>query len=414
MLNKKQQEAIQSMINGDNVFITGGGGVGKSFIIQYFVEMQKNNKVIATTSTTGISAILIGGVTIHSYLGIGLGTRDVDEMIAFIRKCSFYRERWRKINILIIDEISMLSPDLFDKLNIIGQTIRYSTRPFGGIQVIVSGDFCQLPCVKNDKFCFEAQSWNTVISKTFYLTEIVRQKDTEFQHCLNEIRLGNITDDIKKIINKRQHIKFKKVHGIKPTKLYPLNSSVDYINNSEIKKLSGKNGEIYEYQLEYEKTTRKKVNKEKLIKSCIANETLELTDQCQVMLIYNLDFENGLVNGSRGVITRFEDDLPVVKFMNGIEKVIDYHTWEIKEDDKIIANISQIPLKVAYAFSIHKSQGSTIDYAIIDLDNIFEYGMAYVALSRVKSLDGLSITNINWDNICCHPKAIEFYDKLQV
>jgi len=200
---------------------------------------------------------------------------------------------------------------------------------------------------------------------------------------------------------------------IKPTKLYPLNRSVDSVNNRKLEKLINKNGTQYEYNIDFVNNTRRKLDKDSMSKYCLAPETLILTENCQVMLIYNLDHDLGLVNGSRGVVTRFEDDLPVVKFMNGVEKTIDFNTWEITEKDKVIATLSQIPLRLGYAFSIHKSQGCTLDYAIIDLSNIFEYGMGYVALSRVKSLDGLSIKKINWDQIVCHPKAVEFYKKIK-
>ena len=410
-LNEKQQKAYDLMIQGRNVFITGGGGVGKSWLIKYFVENTHKN--VAVTSTTGVSSLIIGGCTLHSYLGIGLGKSTVQKLVTNIRKKSFYRNRWTELQILIIDEISMLSPDLFDKINEIAQILRRTGRPFGGIQIILSGDFCQLPCVDVSSFCFEADCWNIAIKHIINLDEIIRQKDKNFQLCLNEIRLGNKPENVKKLINERVGIKFDKSNVIKPTKLYPLNKSVDNVNDKKLNKLINKNLSEYEYHLEFVNNTRRKLDKENMSKYCLAPDTLKLTENCQVMLIYNLDHEIGLVNGSRGVVTRFENDLPVVKFMNGIEKTIDFNTWEITEKENVIATMSQIPLRLGYAFSIHKSQGCTLDYAIIDLSTIFEYGMGYVALSRVKSLQGLSIKNIDWDKIQCHPKAIEFYKKIK-
>ena len=410
-LNEKQQKAYDLMTQGKNIFITGGGGVGKSWLIKYFTERTYKN--VAITSTTGVSSLIIGGSTLHSYLGIGLGRDSVNKLVSNIRKKSFYKNRWLELDILIIDEISMLNPELFDKLNDIAQTLRRTMRPFGGIQIILSGDFCQLPCVDSSSFCFEAETWNEVIKHTIHLDEIIRQRDRDFQICLNEIRLGNIPENVQKIINRCVGITFDKTNQIKPTKLYPLNRSVDSVNNRKLEKLINKNGTQYEYNIDFVNNTRRKLDKDSMSKYCLAPETLILTENCQVMLIYNLDHDLGLVNGSRGVVTRFEDDLPVVKFMNGVEKTIDFNTWEITEKDKVIATLSQIPLRLGYAFSIHKSQGCTLDYAIIDLSNIFEYGMGYVALSRVKSLDGLSIKKINWDQIVCHPKAVEFYKKIK-
>tara|TARA_B100000073_G_scaffold272866_2_gene232608 strand:- start:488 stop:1732 length:1245 start_codon:yes stop_codon:yes gene_type:complete len=407
-LNEKQQHAYNLMENGQNVFITGGGGVGKSFLIKYFIQNNYGN--IAITSTTGISAIIIGGTTLYSYLGIGLGTSSVSKIVSNIRKKKFYRDRWCDLHTLIIDEVSMLNPELLDKIHEIAQILRRNMKPFGGIQMILSGDFCQLPCIKSEMFCFEAESWQ-YIKHTVYLDEIIRQKDTDFQQCLNEIRLGNTPENVRNIINKRVGIKIDKKLDIKPTKLYPLNRSVDSVNNKKLDKLINKNGTIFEYELEYKNHTKRKIDPEKMINSLPVVKNLNLTEDCQVMLIYNLDIDRGLINGSRGIVTKFVDDLPVVKFMNGEEITINYHEWEIEEKGQKIVTISQIPLRLGYAFSIHKSQGCTIDYAEIDLSNLFEYGMGYVALSRVKSLEGLFIKKINWDNIACHPKALEFYEK---
>ena len=410
-LNEKQKLAYNLMRNGKNVFITGGGGVGKSWLINHFVK--NTYKKVAITSTTGVSAVIIGGATIHSYLGIGLGTQSINQLVSNIRKKAFYRERWRTIDILVIDEISMLNPELFDKLNEIAQIIRNNIIPFGGMQLILSGDFCQLPCVGSENFCFEAETWEETVDNTIYLTDIIRQNDLNFQNCLNQIRMGRKSKEVKNIINKRVKAKFDKKNEIKPTKLYPLNSSVDYINDKELEKLVEKNGDVFEYQLEFHNLTKRKLDPNKFMKSCLIQNQLQLTINCQVMLIYNLDPENELVNGSRGVVVRFENDLPVVQFMNGSQRIIDYNVWEFKDDDKVIATICQIPLKLGYAFSIHKSQGCTIDYAKVDLSNIFEYGMGYVALSRVKSLEGLSIINIDWKNIKCNPKAKKFYKELE-
>lgn len=412
ILNKLQQFAYNSILQQKNIFLTGGGGVGKSEIIKYFYQQHSHSIKTAVTSTTGASALLIKGTTLHSYLGIGLGNDTVNTLIKKIRKRTPIRKRWQELQVLIIDEVSMLNPDLFDKLNEIAKIIRRIDRPFGGIQLILSGDFCQLPCVDSHQFCFEADAWSECQFETIQLTEIIRQKDTNFQECLNEIRFGNVSESTKKLLSTRINKKLKNDLGIKPTRLYSHNYKVDEINSKKLEKLIAKTGEVNQYNIEIN-IKKKKANIDKIIKNCPAISELQLTTGCQVMLIYNLDSESGLVNGSRGVVTGFVQDLPIVKFLNGEERILDYHEWEIEENEIKIASIHQIPLKLGYAFSIHKSQGCTLDYVIVDLSKIFDYGMAYVALSRVKNLEGLSIKkNINWLQIKAHPKALEFYQNL--
>lgn len=409
MLNKEQQNALSYILQGDNVFVTGGGGTGKTVLINYFVK-HYNNKNIAVTSTTGTSAILIKGTTLHSYTGIGLGKGSMYSMLTKIKKKKYLRERWKRLDILIIDEISMLNPDLFDKLEEIARNIRRDDRPFGGIQLILSGDFCQLPCIDSNNFCFEAKSWDKCIDKTIYLKEIMRQTDKKLQKVLNSLRLGIKTDKIKRLVEARINAKLENEHGILPTKLYPLNRYVEAENNKELEKIAEENGEVVEYNIE--SVAYKKKNLEKFIKYIPASPCLQLTKGCQVMLIHNLDLENQLVNGSRGVVLDFVNDLPLVKFMNGHERIIDYHIWEIEENDTKIGSVEQIPLKLGYAFSIHKIQGATLDLVELNLKDIFEYGMGYVALSRVKNFKALSIKSINWSKIKCHPKAVNFYKNL--
>ena len=411
-LTSKQIKAFSLIEQGYNIFLTGAAGSGKTMLIKTFIDIFKESKIIAITSTTGISALLFGGSTLHSYLGIGLGTGTIDSITKKIFMFPWLRKRWCNIEILVIDEISMLSPELFDKIEEIARIVRRNKKTFGGIQLLLSGDFCQLPCVKSENFCFESKSWDICIDYNIYLTEIMRQTDKDFQDLLNNIRLGILSDNTKKMLENRKNIKLTNEFGIKPTKLYSTNYSVDYINNSELDKLDT---ELYEYEIEtifYPGCKNKSSTMEKNMKYCSAVELLQLCVGSQVMLIYNMNIENGLVNGSRGVITRFINDLPVVKFINGEERVIDYHIWEIEENDKKIMKIIQIPLKLAWAFTIHKIQGCTLDYTEIDLTNCFEYGMSYVALSRVKNLNSLSITNIDFESIKANPKAIEFYNKL--
>lgn len=417
-LNEKQMIAYKAMISGTSILLTGNSGTGKTETIKMYLKQFKDSKNIGVTSTTGISAVLFGGTTLHSFLGIGIGKDTVDKLYEKIFNKSYIKNRWKKLDMLIIDEISMLSHELFDKLENIARRIRRNEKPFGGIQLVLSGDFCQLACVNSDSFCFEAENWEKCIKKTVYLTNIIRQQNSDFQNCLNNIRVGTITEDVKRILSSRIGVNLSNEHGIKPTKLFSTNYSAEKLNEKEISIFKKSGSEFFEYNMEIsyydDKNPYKEYNIQNYKKFCTIQENLFLCLNAQVMLVINLDIENGLVNGSRGVIMRFENDLPVVKFLNGKEIIIDFYTWEVEENSKKIMKITQVPLKLAYALTIHKCQGCTLDYAEMDLNNVFEYGQAYVALSRVKSLEGLSIIGIDFDRIRAHPKAIEFYRNLQV
>ena len=415
-LSKKQQYAYDLISEGKNVFITSQAGGGKSYLIKMIYAKYLDSKYIAVTSTTGTSAILINGVTLHSYLGIGLGNSDAGSLYLMIQKRPNILRRWKDLDILIIDEISMLSPELFDKLEYLARVIRRNNKPFGGIQIILSGDFLQLPVVgETDSFCFDAVSWNSCIQHIVYLDENFRQEDSVFKNLLNEIRIGNISKNTVEILKSRVNVKLENAFGILPTKLYSLNRDVDSENDKELNNLVLKNEnlEFYQYDLEYEvlKSGLKNVE-EKINKSCNAPFSLQLCVGAQVMLLYNMDLENKLVNGSRGVVIGFENDLPRVKFLNGITLLVDHKLWTLDENNIPIVQWTQIPLKVAFAVSIHKIQGVTIDYAEVDLSNIFENSQAYVALSRVRTLEGLSIKNFNTLCIKVNPRAVEFYKNL--
>lgn len=410
-LNEKQLIAFNMMKEGKNVFITGPGGVGKTALIKIFKMDQCKYSNIVITSTTGTSALLLNGTTIHSFLGIKTGNGSIESMVVEIQKKKYIRDKWTNTDCLIIDEISMLDPDLFDKLEHMARIIRKNDKPFGGLQLILSGDFLQLPCVGTNKFCFQAESWPKCIVNTVYLTQIIRQNDVNFQVCLNNIRLGIINDNIKDILSSRIGAKCVNKYNIIPTKLYSNNYEVENINNMELDNLSKDGRQFYEYEMIIQ--SKSTFNLEKLKKHCNAQEEVQLCIDAQVMLLKNIDIDNGLVNGSRGIVTQFIDDLPLVRFINGMERIIDLASWDILDhNNKCINTIIQIPLKVAYAISIHKSQGCSLDCVEIDLSNIFEYGQAYVALSRVKSLQGLSIVNINFNKINAHPIAVEYYNSL--
>ena len=424
--SKKQAEFIMSdtqkfaydlCSKGNSIFLTGPGGSGKSAIIKKFYKEYRYAKNIGMTSTTGISALLIGGSTLHSYLGIGLGKDDVELLYLKIKNRKKNLKKWLELDVLIIDEVSMLSPILFDKLELLARKLRCNQLPFGGIQLILTGDMLQLPCVNSTNFCFEAKTWSVCIKpeNIIYLKEIFRQDDIIFQECLNEIRVGNPSEKTIDILKTRINADLKNEHGILPTKIYSLNKDVEMENEKELDKLLLKNKdlEFFRYELTYDVLKKNMLYVEEIVKkACNAPQILEICIGAQVMLIYNIDTEMGLVNGSRGVVVNFNDGLPVVKFLNGMEMLINYNTWSVEEDGQSILNILQIPLKVAYSCSIHKIQGITLDYVELDMKNIFEDGQAYVALSRARKLEGLCIKNFDEKKIFANKKAVEFYKKL--
>ena len=403
-------------LDGNHRFILGNFIIThNTAVIKMFMKAYQKNRRIAVTSTTGTSALLLNGTTVHSYLGVGYGNGSVKYLVDKICEWSWLRKRWNELECLFIDEISMLDPELFDKLEEIARIVRRKQAPFGGIQIVLSGDFLQLPCVGTNNFCFEAKSWDKCIKRTVYLNEIMRQGDNTFQEVLNKVRVGNIDEQVKTVLNTRIGAKLDNEFGIKPTGLYSQNNDVDLINDEELDDLASDGRQFYEYKMEivfYPGVTNKTASLDKFKKYCIAPETLQVCVGAQVMLLKNLDIPNGLANGSRGVVTGFVSDAPLVKFLNGEERLIEQNVWEIEENEKKILRAQQIPLKVAYAISIHKSQGCSLDYAEIDLAGVFEYGQAYVALSRVKSLEGLSIIDVDYDSIEAHPKATAYYQSL--
>lgn len=419
--NEKQFTALNFMIGGRNVFLTGSAGVGKTVLIKYFRKYYGGSRNIAITSTTGTSALLIEGSTLHSYLGIGLGQASVEDLVAHIRGSSFRLNRWLKLQTLVIDEVSMLSPKLFDKLEEIAREVRYNSSPFGGIQLILSGDFLQLPVVNRERdnadgsFCFEAKTWSKCVDNVVHLTEIVRQKSKKFQTCLNYLRVGDVNEYVLKVLTPRINIELENDFGIIPTKLFSTNDKVDLINKHYLNKLTG---EFREYEMKFhfpDRTSNRAALIERYVKNCNASEVIQLGIGAQVMLLHNLDMDSGLANGSRGVVTSFSEDRPIVKFLNGEERLIDFHTWDIKENNVQIMKATQLPLRLAWAITIHKIQGSTLDYVELDLSNVFEYGQAYVGLSRVKTLKGLRITGLELNDLSAiqaHPKALAYYDQL--
>jgi ATP-dependent DNA helicase PIF1 len=421
-LTIKQKEALNSILDGKNVFLTGPGGTGKSHLLKIFIErynkiniLSDSEKELYVTSTTGISSLLINGKTLHSYAGIGLGNKSYDFYIDKIKKNYKLKNRWRNTKILIIDEISMLEPELFEKLEIIARKVRNNEKKFGGIQLVISGDFLQLPPVNSNKLCFESNIWSDMIDKTFYFQENLRQDNKEFQDILNKIRLGNVDEDVKNCLT--SCINRNKTNLlIEPTILYSKRHMVKEYNSDKLKLLSSNDKQIYKSTIEYKniKDEYKEAYADIINKMCDVENEIELTIGTQVMLVVN-GIDDNLANGSIGKIIKFDNNYPVVLFTNGIEKLITEYKWSLSDDNKKEPNVYkfQIPLVLAWAITIHRAQGATLDYIETDLGySIFEYGQVYVVLSRVKTKEGIFIKNINFNKIKANPKAIEFYNNL--
>ena len=409
-MNQNQEYAFSLVEKGKNILITSPAGFGKTYFINEMVKRMKEsypNKVIGKTSMTGSSAILIGGTTLHSYLGFGI-CKDTFDMIQRIRKMK-KRQIWENTDILIIDEVSMLSKEMFESLDYIAKELCQNPRPFGGIQLVLCGDFCQLGCIGSNHFCFESELWKKNIHETVLFTESYRQKDDLiFSKMLEKIRFGEINEDIEDALKSRI-VRYKKTGDIEPTRLYSYKKDVSEINEDYLNDLitnQKKQSNVY--------SIRSRSTKDKIKKYVPdMDQKLQLCVDSQVILTVNLDIENGLINGSRGVVKSFSvDGLPVVKFLNGITMTIDYFTYNIEERSVEVCSYSQIPLILGWAITIHKSQGMTLDLVITDLSNIFDYGQAYVTLSRVKNLNSLYITKIYFSKIKCNPKVLEFYKTL--
>lgn len=406
MFNTKQLEAIHNIKLNKNVFVTGSGGTGKSFILQYIIKWYYENNInIGVTASTGSAAFLINGKTIHSYLGIGLATASAEDLAnKTIKKNYNLYNKLYKLQTLIIDEISMISADLFDKISKYLSIIKKNKKPFGGIQLILSGDFCQLPPV-NGNYCFISDTWKLLNIQKIILNELVRQKNDDiFQNILEELRWGICSDKNFKILKELKNTNFS--NDIIPTKLYPINVNVDKINNNELTKLLNTGATKYIYINRYSShpDTKLWANSNKQPK-CV-----ELCIGAQVLVTYNID--NFIVNGTRGIIISLDTNYVHIKINKSNNQIIiiPYITIISNENENIF--MSFMPLKLAYALSIHRCQGYTLDAIEIDIgSSIFEYGQAYVSLSRAKSLSSIKIIDIKKSSFKTHPLVKEFYNE---
>jgi len=411
-MNDEQRRILDFVKTGKNVFMTGSAGTGKSFTLKEIVKWAHARMLsVAVTSSTGTSAISIGGRTVHSYLGIGLAQKDAYQLYLHVKRKNQPKvKQLQELSILIIDEVSMISANLLDKISAYLQHIRKSPFPFGGLQVILCGDMCQLPPV-NGEFCFLSDTWK---QSNFCCVELIKQMrqegDQSFAKLLDQLRFGKCSDETLQILRSCREPNFGEV---RPTILYSKNINVDVINEREYKKLLDGNAERKIYITSFSEHKQSKFWAESLK----IPETVDICIGAQVMLTVNLCVEEGLANGSRGVITGFAEEGPIVLFKNGDQVIIEPWMFEDENEDKDERGMtiwaSCIPLKLAYALTIHKSQSMTLDAAIIDLGpNIFECGQAYVALSRVRDLQSVKVINVLKSSFKTNEKVIQFYNEI--
>lgn len=427
-LNVEQRTALEAILAGESIFLTGPGGSGKSYLLDVLQqEFKQLGKTIAITALTGCAALLLGphAKTVHSWAGVGLGNGSVNEIVNSIVMNGRKKKNW-KVDCLVIDEVSMLTPQLLELLDEVGRRVRKGnyTKPFGGLQLVFVGDFYQLPpiCNGNQCFAFQSKVWSQVVSKTVSLSMIYRQSDTTFQKILNEARTGNLSEESLNVLKSRMNLPWKKL-PVRPTLLFTRNADVSAINKSHFDKLEGETV-IFQVNMHNEAEggtldgwVQKKAKKVAPVESLFAgwsekdapyDSVVSLKVGAQVMLTVNLDQEAGRINGSRGVITEFVDGIPCVQFVGCNYSVkIRRHTWKM-EDGTIR---EQIPLKLAYALTIHKAQGASLDSAFVDIgSSTFEYGQAYVALSRVRSLEALFVYDVDSSAFKVNPIVKEFYE----
>ncbi len=397
-----QKTALNILKAGRNVYLTGAAGSGKTHILNEYISYLKHRGVgVGVTASTGIAATHIGGVTIHSWSGIGIKDYLSEMDMENLEQKEYLWKRFNKTQVLIIDEVSMLSPKMFDAVEKICRKMKRCEDPFGGMQVILSGDFFQLPPIVRGggsvEFVNNSDAWNSMDIRVCYLEEQFRTDDCDLSGILSNMRSGHIAPNIKEKI---KNIGIKKLdNGITPTRLYTHNIDVDEINNRELDTLSEKE-EVFEM------TTKGKAKLvEGLKKSVLTPSTLRLKKNAVVMFIKN-SIEEGFVNGTLGIVEDFEMGIPVVKTFSGKKIFVSTERWSIEEDGSTLAYVEQIPLRLAWAITIHKSQGMSLDAAEIDLSKSFVPGQGYVALSRLRTLEGLSLIGINDVALAVHPKVL--------
>lgn len=389
----KQSTALDILKEGHSVFLTGPAGSGKTYLLNQYIEyLTQNNIRHAVTASTGIAATHLCGRTIHSWSGIGIADHlDVRDIKKILTK-PLVKERLTKTRVLIIDEISMIHAHQLDMISQVLRLARGSWDPFGGMQIVLSGDFFQLPPINTNpdhetRFVYDAQSWKEMNIAVCYLSEQFRHDDDRITQILSDIRNDRVDENTVTTLRESSGTTFDAEDDV--TRLFTHNIDVDRINDHELSKIDGKT-------FTYAMTSDGHKNVIEVIKkSCLAPEVLSLKEGALVMFVRN-NFDAGYVNGTIGAVIGFDDDeFPIVETIDGEEITVYPDKWALEEGDETLAQITQLPLRLAWAITIHKSQGMTLDAAEIDLRKCFEYGMGYVALSRVRSLANMRLLGIN-------------------
>ncbi|XP_056322092.1 ATP-dependent DNA helicase PIF1 [Danio aesculapii] len=409
-LSKEQTAVLNAVLSGKNVFFTGSAGTGKSFLLKRIVGSLPPKSTYATAST-GVAACHIGGTTLHSFAGIGSGSAPLEQCIELAQRPGVLRH-WTSCKHLIIDEISMVEAEFFDKLEAIARSIRRSTEPFGGIQLIVCGDFLQLPPVTKGKekanFCFQSRSWRKCIHMNMELMEVRRQTDKTFISLLQAVRVGRVTEEVTAQLLKSANHCIER-DGILATRLCTHKDDVELTNENKLKQLPG-------VMRMYEAADSDPMLVQTIDAQSPVSRLLQLKVGAQVMLTKNLDIQRGLVNGARGVVVDFQpgnQGLPRVRFLCGTVEVMKRERWMFKAPGGLYLSRQQLPLKLAWAISIHKSQGMTLDCVEISLARVFESGQAYVALSRARSLEGLRVMDFDPRVVQANQDVLIFYKRLR-
>jgi ATP-dependent DNA helicase PIF1 len=414
----KQDEALQILKTGANVFLTGEPGSGKSYVAaRYLAYLRRESIPVSITASTGIAAAQLGGTTIHAWSGIGTRSRISRSDLDYISKNRRVTDRIKKARVLIVDEVSMLSGPTLSSVGEVCQYVRKNNAPFGGLQVVLVGDFFQLPPVfrrderaapemdsqdeeDNSPFAYASRAWRDLDPSICYLTEQHRQTDTEFSSLLSAIRSNRFGKAEAGLLASRRLSHDGLPQSV--TRLFTHNMDVDRINQAELIKIPG---EPYSF---YMTATGDKLLAEGLKRGCLSPERLDLKIGAVVMFTKN-DPEGRFVNGTLGAISDFsrEDGFPVVITKGGLTVSAKPAEWKVSEEETVRAGIEQVPLRLAWAITVHKSQGMSLDAAVMDLSNAFEYGQGYVALSRVRSLSGLHLLGWNERALRVHPLALE-------
>ncbi len=412
-----QNEALAILKTGANVFLTGEPGSGKTHTVNRYVTYLRSRGIEpAITASTGIASTHINGMTIHSWSGIGIRKTLTPYELDKIGQNSGIAKRIARAQVLVIDEISMLSANTFSMVDQVCREVRQSLKPFGGVQVVLVGDFFQLPPVSRQEedgeggvrlafensranpsaqFAYHSPAWEAFNPLVCYLSEQHRQEDAVFLEILSAVRGGTV-EEKHWLHLKSRYVEEKSVKDI--TKLFPHNTDVDRINEAELSKLSS---EARAFKME---ASGVEFRIEQLKRSCLSPENLTLKIGAKVMFTKN-NIEKKFVNGTTGEVISFQksDGLPIVETKNGRKIIAEPMDWAVETDGKILAKIVQVPLRLAWAITVHKSQGMSLDAAMIDLSRAFEYGQGYVALSRVRTLAGLHLLGINKRALEVHP-----------